>query len=442
MEQNQPPTTPQQMPQKKNKKRLIIGLIIIAAALILIGIVGLININKKNTTNNSAISNSSVYYDRPGYDRKTLGETIGDPFAITMSAKKETQTLSDGTKVIPACGIVTLLDIQKENLKLLPNNYGTPIIQNYLSKSGKAAFSPEPLMMPTASDTLSCTYGLTTDQSIGVSVNQAFTTTQQAVNDYAGLPGFTTVPETDGWSVAKRTKDDTVYYLLRKGTDTVLLTFKLRNNSAIDVFVKQAIAHLNSFGSMPTGVSDIAFTSPTFSQKYARSCDYITNDDLKQLTSHDMSPLVQEMWPSATGVITSGKDGGKQSNYIRNQCIRTANVGDSRLVGINNHTLRIAVTSYKNDKAASDGLVKVSIGEGNDSKIKGSEVGEEAYLYKSASLFEKGQNVLAFRQGRFVVELMYDFAKQENDPSTADLSQYGEKLSPLGKVVATKLQHL
>jgi hypothetical protein len=292
--------------------------------------------------------------------------------------------------------------------------------------------------MPTGSDAISCNYGLASSRSVRVTVNQDFTATRQTVDNFANLPGFKPAPKTDGWAVSARTKDSGSEYLLRKGTAAIFLSIELPDEAVVDTLVKLAVGHLNGFDSTPTGISEIGYKSPTFTQTYARSCVYVTHDDVKQLTGHDMSPLLQEMWPTATGLLVSPRD-GKKSNYVRNQCILSANISDTRLIGNWPDNIRIAVTSYQNDEAASDGLSTVSVGAGNESRIKGPAVGQEAYLYKSASTFDRHSNVLAFRQGRFVAELLYDFAKQDQDPSLADLSKYGQKLSPLGIAVAARL---
>jgi hypothetical protein len=246
----------------------------------------------------------------------------------------------------------------------------------------------------------------------------------------------------DGWKISISTrKDNETSYMLRKGTDAVTLQLELKDKSLNDKFVKTAINQLNNLESHPVGPSDIDYKTPTYTQKAARSCDYVTNGDMKQLTGKDMSPLVQSLWSTSTGVVSSNKDGNKKSNYVRNACIHTVNADDNhQLVGSNIHTLRIVTTSYENSKAASDGIMKVSIGEGNDSSAKIQSVGDEAYTYKSMSTFERGVNMMTFRVGRVVVELTYDLAKQDSSPSTSDLTQYGQTLSPLAQAVTDRLK--
>lgn len=457
-ESTTPPSEPQFSPQApqagdRNKKKLIIGLIIAIVIVIVIALIFSRLTGKKSDSSNKVdTSDTSVYYDRAGYDRKTLKDNIGDPMALKITAGDEAQELTSGSVVIPACSVLTLDNIQKEGLKLYPNSFGTPFTQNYLDEAGKAPFAPSGLRYPSSDESMSCGYGIgagdadaKTLQSVRVSVNQPFTVTAAVANDRPSMLNYAKQPDMGGYEVYSRTSTSVgkeTTYLLRKNGNSIEISFELKDEQKMNNLVTAAVANLQSLESKPKGPSTVSYDSPTFKQTFARSCDLVDNADVKSLTGSDMSPLAQSFWSTATGVADFSKvsDNKTKTNYVRNRCIRVGNNPEYKtLVGTSKHTVQVTSTTYENADAAKLGLLNLSVGgDSNDSKVRGSGIGEEAYIYKTPD--DDHQNAIAFRQGRVVIEIVYDFAFQKNDPSVADLNSYGQKLSPLAENIAAKLK--
>ena len=134
--QTTPQTEATPPPRAPRRKKTIVALVGIAVVLIVGVVAGVLYSSQQKKP--ATADNNPVSYDRPGYDRKTLGNTVGDPLALSMTAKKEKQTLSDGSVVIPACSVLSQDDLQKQGLQLYASDYGFPVQQNYLSKTGKA----------------------------------------------------------------------------------------------------------------------------------------------------------------------------------------------------------------------------------------------------------------------------------------------------------------
>src|SRR6266511_2860913 len=175
-----------QLPPVLRSWRLKILLGAIVVVLIAVAAYGAYLSKHKKSANSSSSGDTSLYYDRAGYDRKKLGTGVGDPLAITMTAKDGAQILSNGATVLPACAILSQKDLSDSGFKLYPNGFGYPIQQNYIDKSGRAFFGPDPAQFPTTSNSISCSYGLVSTkssvQTVSVGVNQAFTVTNKNID--------------------------------------------------------------------------------------------------------------------------------------------------------------------------------------------------------------------------------------------------------------------
>jgi hypothetical protein len=439
------PPTSNSSPQNGRKKWLLVGGIVLAVVIIL-GIVMMLT--KHDKKGGVDTSDTSVYYDRNGYDRATLKKEIGDPMAIKMTPRQDADSLTSGTVIIPACSVLTVSDIEKAGYHIFANNYGFPIMQSHLSDKGNARFAPDLNNMPGAPETMSCQYGIPSAdkgkpediQKVGITVNQPFTVAAAQVDRYIDSLKYQPQADMSGYQVFKR--DATEFagdeYLLRKDGNAITVELDLKDTTKAQSLLKAAIQNLDNLKAHPKGYSEVSYSSPVFTGKVAKACDYIDNSSLKQLAGTDASPLVRERWSTAVGVADFSPVSSYKtvSNYVRNQCEMTANTGGYvTLVGTTSHNLQVTTTSYENEQAALQGLVHITVGDGNDSQ-KVSGVGQEAYLFKDV---KDHQNTLAFRQGKVVVEVLYDFAKQ-TDPNIADLNQYGQTLTPVAQKIAAQLK--
>jgi|GEM_PF-1198450 len=436
------------------RRPLWLKLVLLAILLILIAVAifGAYSSKHKKSGTGSNSGDTSLYYDRAGYDRQKLASGVGDPMAIKLTAKDGAQTLRSGEVILPGCSILTIQDIQNQGLRLYPNGFGYPVQQNYLDKSGEAAFAPNPNNFPLSSDSIGCHYGIDNGSkagstntnavdSIDVSVNQSFTVTESEIDRQISALSYVKQADMGGYQTYKSTRNaDQPSYMLRKDGTAITLDFDLTDPSKVEPLVKKAVDNLTNLQTKPKGVSTVSYDTPTFIQKSVKACDLVDNSDMKQLSGVDASPLVRSSWPTGTGVADFSQVSNykTQTNYLRNSCERLSNYPEYKtLVGTKSHSLQVTTTTYENSQAALQGLLYISVGEGNDSKTQAPAMGNEAYLYRTP---KDHQNALAFRQGRVVVELVYDFAFQENDPQLKDLSSYGQKLAPIGQKIAKNLQ--
>jgi len=441
----QQPASPQAPPPATgggSRKKLMM---IIAAVLVLVVLAVILVVVFKNKGSHSSGSSkdTSLYYDRPGYDRAKLSANVGDPMAIKITASDKPQEMQSGTFVIPACSLLTQDNLKTMGLQMYVNDFGYPFLQNYLDESGKAPFVPDPNRLPSGEDGMGCVYGIVTGKTgktIDIGVNQPFTATDGAVVDNINALHYTKQADTGGFQMYSRVNsigdDKNNEYVLRKNGTTITLSIPDDFASKNDTILKTIMANFDDLTKHPKGPSTVTYNSPTFTQSFAKACDLVDNDDMKNLTGVDASPLVQAMWPSATGVadFSPVSKYKTKSNFIRSQCIRTSNYpGEKTLIGIQNHTLRITTTSYENTQAASEGFKHVTLGDSNDTVKKGTGLGDESAVYRTND--DDKQLAIGFRQGRVVVQLVYDFAFQDFKTYT----DYVNKVSPVADKVAAKV---
>ncbi len=438
-----PESSTSSMPSPKGgsrKKLIIIGVAVLVVIIVAI-IIGVVAGGKKS--DKASTNDTSLYYDRAGYDRSKLRADVGDPMAIKTAPGDKPQSLVSGTVIVQACSLLTQDDLTKAGIKLYANAFGYPFIQNYLDESGEAKFAADPNHMLGASDTMSCNYGIEDGKIVNVAVNQPFTATDGAVASDIDLLHYNKQADQGGFQIYTRTSalgdDKTSYTLLRKNNTTIEVKLPESTDPKITGLVKTVMSNFDAFTQHPKGVSTVSYSTPTFTQSYAKACDLVDNADMKNLTGVDASPLVRSFWPSGTGVADFSKVSSDKvkTNYLRSQCIRTSNDPSYKtLIGIKTHTLQVTTTTYENNTAAAEGLKYIGVGEGNDSAVKESGIGEEAYLYKTPN--EDKQLALGFRQGRVVVELISDFASQ----NSMDKTSYGAKLTPVAEKIAAQLKNL
>jgi hypothetical protein len=429
-------------PPRSRRKAIILG----AAALVLI-VAGAFWLTGKLLSKDGSASllggDHSLTMDRDGYDRKKLGSDVADPMALVLTKRADPEQIaSSGVTAISACSIITPTDVEHNHLTLYPNAFGSPFLQNYLDTSGRAAFSRELNNLSGASEAPSCYYGLQsntpgTARSIGVVVNQSFAISDQAVANSVELLHYEPKPDINGIKVYQKSTSSigVTSYLLRTADTTVTLDFELDDTGLYDGLVKTAAANLANFSKHPTGRIIPAISSPTFTASYVRACDLFGNAEVKQTTGVDASPLATERWATATGLAnySSVSDYKTKSNYVRNTCLRrSAQPNRHLLADITDETVEVTATTYENADAASKGLLYTSIGGDNDSKQKGTGLGDESYVYLTP---KDHQQAIVFRQGRAVVEVIYDFAKQK-----LNTNEMAQKLTPLTDHIAGQLK--
>lgn len=429
--------TPDQRPTRSRKK---LAILIAAVLLVILAAVlfALLKGDKKNSNSNVDTSDSSLYYDREGYDRDNLKADIGDPFALKMTSTGEAGSVGS-TKVIPACNVLTMDDLKKEQYTMQENAFGSPVQHRYLDPSGKAGFAPDANNMPTLTEAPSCYYAFKEANgelgNVAVTVNQPFTVTEKSVTNY--LTNFEQKQAVNGYDVFV-SKSDSKQQVARKGDVTLHFTFGLKDEAEqkSSALLKTAIANVESMKSKSKAPPKATYDSPTFTEKYAIACDLIDNDDVKSVTGLDASPLVVQQLATSIGVADFSKvsDYKTKTNYIRNQCIRSAvNPAYKLLYRSGDQSIRLTTVTYENADAAKQGLQHISIGTDNKVKEQIGGVGEETYMYKDS----EGQITMVFRQGRMTAEMLLNFGSQ-----TEDSNMQAQKMTPMGVKVAQKLADL
>jgi hypothetical protein len=287
----------------------------LAALLVIIIVVAVIMmLTGKKSGDQTQSNDTSLYYNRAGYDRKKLNANIGDPLAIKFAANNEAQKLASGTVVVQACALLTPDDLNKAGIKLFANNFGYPFMQNYLDKSGEAPFAADPNHMPSPSETMGCVYGVDSGNMLSIGVNQPFTATDGAGDQDISALKFTKQADANGFQVYKRTHqlgDETnTEYVLRKNGATIALTFPYTDETKLNSLTKTVMTNFDNLATKPQGVTQVSYDTPTFTQSFAKSCDLVNNADLKQITGTDMSPLVRSFWATSSGLAFQDMDSG------------------------------------------------------------------------------------------------------------------------------------
>lgn len=441
----QTPQVPQQpegapLMQPNNKKKLsktqwIIIIICIVVIVLIVAIKLLMALFQGGSNNSTTHLDSNIYYAREGYSLEQTGATIGDPLALDMSKHSAPMTSSQGNPIVYACNILSINDLQKTKVYLGAREDPKAVTRGFLDRTGKAGVEVNQYTLPGASssdDNNTCQYGLQSGGLLDMAVYQPPYTLMEAVQDTLdrrydkvdSIGGLTAYKEKDS--------DSTTDYMLVSGQSAIEILF---NGTKIDSdtqkkLVTIAAQNFTAQEKIPVGPSIPEFKSPTYTKKYARACDFISNDDIKSLTGADASVYSTESLPSGTGVA---KVDNKLYNSIATTCERyNTGLGSGLTAGPFDQKLEVTMTSFNADAPAKKYM---EVNRKEDKEQVAATIGDEGYGYRDTA----GQNTLRFRQGRFIVEVIFDRTVQGNAglEETAAMTQ---KLTPYAQQVAAKLK--
>jgi hypothetical protein len=408
----------------------------------------LVGCGGSNSATAKRLNATTAYYDRDGYDRKQIGNGIGDPAALKM--QKSDAVISTGAvATIPACTIITTDDLKSAGLLLKANSYATVIDRAYFDGVGAGKLEYGQYSTPSFENSNHCRYALEGHlDSVSVDVYQPFIVSKNALDDdikrrYAPAPAISGLA---GVELFKRKNDsagasqeDDEYYI-RKGDVTLALrlTITADRQTKGEALIKVAVANLAKVQAAPQGTPTAGYDSPTFKGKYLQACTLMTNDDIKQLTGNDAQPLVSEGLASATGVSRYRSLGDETSyNYIENQCTRAnGNRGIDTSTGslLNlNQNLHIKATSFDAARGAQNSMAATTSTARGVVRVAG--LGDEAIAFKDSA----NQNTLTFRKGRFIVELVFNRTNQKIGGLT-DLQRMVDKLDPFAQKAADQIK--
>jgi hypothetical protein len=425
----------QQPPEKRSRKKLI--LIVVGALLALIIILMFVKSHNVSTRKSKSPTNdSSIYHFRDGYDIEQYGSTIGDPLALDL-AKLEKGRKSIKGNIVYACNVVTIGDINSQKMYLNPRSDDRAVMRNFIDDIGQQGVKAEPYSVTDGEKGNSCDYSLQSGGILTVDVYQTPFNSSEAIKDYINRR-FAKTTSVGGLDTYKL-KDDYLslsQYLISSGEDAVVVQF---NGTGKKVSDEQKSAILNTAASNfkvqqqhAKGPAIVAYSSPTYTKKWARACDFISNADIKSLTGKDASIYASEGLASGTGVE---KVNDKLYNSITTSCSRfNVDLGSGLLRGPFDQKLEVQITSYQDEAPAEAGMQDVRK---SDTSAIAASIGSEGIAYKDSA----GQNTVLFRQGRFIVQVVFDRTVQSNAGLT-DTSAMLKKLTPYAQTVATKLKSL
>ncbi len=432
-----------------SRKTTIIG--VVAILVILIGAIMIAALANRNNPSNQTGNNTSLIYDRPGYDREKLGDAISDPMALKIAADNQAVNYQ-GQPVIQACNVLTLRDIQDEGLLLKANAIPTPLTRVYNDGKGKAAYNEASISTISGGiglgmDVNNCNYVLEAEDAamVGINLFQPFAVSPSLVNqviqrDYnpigsiEGLESFKLKKDTSPSNNSIRAE-----YMLRKGDTATYVKFSLPSNQAAkeQTLLTKAAKNFSNQLTRPTGMSTVSYDSPVFSKSYARACDLLTNNDIKQLSGKDATPLVLEGIAPSIGLQTTNSSQNEKKAYpnINNECTRTAPKSGASLLP-SAASIKVEATSYLEEAPAKlllEGQRKANPNNRERMNVNG--IGDEAV----ASIDANSGGNLTFRKGRIVVNISLDtFAMQAL--SLRSLSNTAARLTPIAENAAERVK--
>ncbi|HMH70103.1 MAG TPA: hypothetical protein VK502_01795, partial [Candidatus Saccharimonadales bacterium] len=346
----------------------------------------------------------------------------------------------NSTNIVPACNVLTIDDFTQQKLYLGANSLPTVITRTYIDGVGKAPLDPSEYTLPSTGDANKCFYTLEqSDGFVGVTVYQPPLVANGAVQDTLSRSyAPTTVAGLDSAvRVFKNTKnrDGETTYMLQIGDVSAEVLLRIGQSKATDSLLQLASKNIMSLQKNAQGVAPANYNSPTFKKSVVRACDLMSNDDIKSLTGNDASQFVDESLATATGVVSQANSDGsfQYYNYIQNSCDRyNSGIGSGLVRGqAFDQKLDVTATSFQDDQGAKNGFASTKKGAANAVAAK---VGDEALGYKDSA----GQNTMVLRQGRFIIEMVFNRTLQRNGlENTATMT---EKLTPYAQSVAGRLK--
>lgn len=434
----QQPLTPEQPPKKgwplsKKATKLIIYIVL---AIIVFGVVYLLTNKKSEDKKTTDTSDSSIYYNREGYNPEDYQPKIGDPMALKLDKTADAIKTESGAAIVSACNVLTISDLQKEKLYIGTHSAPNSIVRTYFDGIGKAPHDKTKYSLPQDGSAEQCHYIFENQSDVDLTVYQPPMNDLPVIEEeIAERYSAYNVSDLDGAQAYKRNNSSgsRVVYMLKRGEVAVRFSTTIKDQAVVDTLFRTASKNLASLATTPKGPPTTEYSSPTFSKSIAKACDLISNDDLKAITGNDAGPLVQEGLAPSIGVTQVN---GKLRNFIQNRCERRNSGLGSSLGGSStfDQELDVVTTSFQESDGAAYQVGDMTKGQENLTTING--VGDEAYAYKDTA----GQNTVIFRQGRFVVEVVLNRTSQQG--GLENTKNMADKLTPYAKSTVEKLKKL
>lgn len=424
----------QQPPKRPSKRKLYAIVAVVVVLLVGVAIVRANNANKNRDADKNPTTDSSIYNFRPGYDVKEYGSSIGDPLALSMAKLDSARKSSKGLAVF-ACNVVTIDELNAQKIYLSARADDKAVTRNFIDGVGTQAVKIDPYYVNEGDKADSCDYSLESGGLVTIKVYQPPFTTTSAIKDFISRR-YTKIASAGGLATYKEKDDDrsAKEFILRSGIDATSVLF---NGTKLTDDQQRAVLNIAAKNFVDQqkhgkGPAIPAYNTPTYKKKWARACDFITNGDIKSLTGHNASIYATEGLASGTGVE---KANDTLYNSITTSCSRfNTDVGSPLIKGPFDQKLEVQITSYNEDTPAKIGLQDIR------TKVPDAvtaNVGDEGIIYKDST----NQNTLLFRQGRFIIQIVFDRVAQDN-AGLSDTHAMLKKLTPYAANVATRLKAL
>jgi hypothetical protein len=432
------PVTPKRWPFSKKVTLLLgIGLLIIIA--IIITIVDAVQRNGSEPQSN----NQSLYVQRDGYPQT---DGVSDPAAV--ASKKVSQAVTKaGQAIIQACNLLSIEDLKSQGIPLQANTLPGAISRTFNDGEGKAQSGEvrqsSLSSIGLSSDVNNCNYVLEATNSaiIGINVLQPFLVSAALVNQEIS-ESYTPAEAIEGVEVFKRQDksglgdSNAQDYILRVNGTAAYITLGLpeQQQSKIAAVLSTIAKNFAQEVAQPSGISEIYYDSKPFTKDYTKACSLVTNQQIRDLSGKDASPLAKEAVATATGVLDFSKQGDDNRYvYVANECTRgIITSGLSR--GIE---LTVETTSFLENKPAQNFIaVQRQTNPNNAERMDApSKVGDEAVVYRDAS----GGAHIAFRKGRIIVDAALKQPAMQQLGIT-NLNAAAQKLTPIALDMATRVK--
>jgi hypothetical protein len=276
-------------------------------------------------------------------------------------------------------------------------------------------------------------YSLQAGGLLELDVYQPPYTTTSAIQDQLSRL-YTKTDDNGGVATYQKKDNDSTRasFMLMNGNDALQVLFNGTKLTAAQQKTVLATAAKNFADQQMNGkgAAIAAYDTPTFKKTYAMACDFISNADIKSLTGADASIYVNESLASGTGV---SKVNNVLYNSITTSCSRfNVDIGSGIGAGPFDQQLDVTITSFNDEEPAK--FVMHNTGKEVKNKLDAN-LGSEGYGYTDSA----GQNTVFFRQGRFIVQLVFDRTLQKK-ANLSDVSAMTQKLTPFVQQTAAKLK--
>ncbi|WP_146160485.1 hypothetical protein [Desmospora activa] len=342
-----------------------------------------------------------------------------------------------GEPVIQACDVITLDDLKKAGQTLYLSDGLIPngIQRTHFNGEGKGEVdtSADYAILRSIYQN-ECDYGIQRPERSGGVVNikvyQPAYTNQKALN--REMEKFNAIPDIEGvkaYHYQLDEQDEFKDYLLQQGTITAHIYTDIEDEKAVKSLLQSAAKRLKQLEAKPIGPSQVEYKkSPNFSASYVNSCEYIGNDDFKNLFGVDAGPLVSEGISSTVGFVREDPPGQNSYHYMTHSCSYALHEARG-----NKQVLSIKTIAYEDEQkaAAAFEMWKEPKAEADNVRDIPS-IGTGAYY----TVGEDGLWDLVFLVGR--VEVHMSFVDDVQKPSTHE--ERFERLTPIAQAVVERMK--